>query len=204
MDQQPNRLSALSPASLRSSLPSLPPVPGQANFVAAPITTITYGISPADSVPPTSLPISTDTTLTNTTPCPVPGGPPATASVFTPPSQTIVFPSDGKFVIHYFAEDCAGTEELMFTQGAGGVWATNFYTVPVNIDTVPPTIVSGPVLSPAARFIGGIIGVYTLNQAVSATYRCADDFSGLVSLRRLNLRTPVATLDSGTASGKPR
>jgi hypothetical protein len=176
---------------------SLPPVPGQAHFVAAPISSITYGISPADSVPPTGLPIPTDTTLTNTTPCPVAGGPPGAASIFTPPSQTIVFPSDGKFAIHYFAQDCAGTEELMFTQGAGGVWATNFYTASVNIDTVPPAIVSGPILSPAGSIVGGVIGVYALNQTVFATYECTDNFSGLVRCGASTF-APGSTLDSGS------
>ncbi len=87
--------------------------------------------------------IPTDTVLTNTVSCPTSATPtlPA-ASVFAPSPQTVSFPADGQYLLHYFAQDCAGTEELKFTQDANLSWSTSFYTVPINIDTVAPTISS--------------------------------------------------------------
>ena len=157
-----------------------PPLPGQENFVPSPIKSITYGIALASAMPqPTPiLPIPTDTVLINSpSPCPVPEPP---ASVFTPTAQTVSFPSDGKFLLHYFAQDCAGTEELKFTQDASSSWSTSFFTIPVNIDTVTPTI-SAITLSPAPSTNGGVANSYALNQSVKATYSCSDDLSGVVT-----------------------
>jgi uncharacterized repeat protein (TIGR01451 family) len=198
---QPPNLSGLTPA-----------LPGQANFLPSPIQSITYGIALASAVPQPSpiLLIPTDTVLTSPTACPAPtnpGQPPAT--VFAPPPQTVTFPSDGQFFLHYFAQDCAGTEELKFTQDATSSWSTSFFTIPVNIDTVTPTI-SAITLSPAPSTNGGVANTYTLNQPVTATYSCSDNLSGVVTcgtskfapgtLQTGPITSPVDTTTTGTKS----
>ena len=108
------------------------PPPGAANFLPAPIASITYGISLASNPPSPGNPVPGDTTLTNTIACPTSSSPtePA-ATVFTPPQQSIpILDGDGMYLIHYFARDCASTEELKFTQDMTGSWSTSFYTVP--------------------------------------------------------------------------
>src|SRR5581483_1131058 len=77
-------------------------------FIPAPITSLTYGV--VDPVPDTTLPVPGDTTLTNASPCP--STPTAGATPFT--SNAILGPlSDGSHSLHYFATDCAATEELL-------------------------------------------------------------------------------------------
>ena len=123
---------------------------GAAAFAAAPIQSITYGISPANSVPVAGTPISTEVTVPNSVSCPTSnpvGGDPA---VFTPPVQAVpVGDGDGNYLLHYYAQDCAGTQELSFTQDGAGSWSTSFYTVPINVDTIAPVVASGPTLSPS-------------------------------------------------------
>ena len=51
-----------------------PAISSNNNFVAAPIETLTYGISPASSVPQPPAPVPDDTTLTNSGACPAPQG----------------------------------------------------------------------------------------------------------------------------------
>jgi uncharacterized repeat protein (TIGR01451 family) len=153
-----------------------PPLPGQGSFLPSPIKSITYGIALTSAVPqPTPfLPIATDTVIPSTIPCPAPtnpGEPPA--SPFMPASQTVTFPADGQYFLHYFAQDCAGTEELKFTQDASSSWSTSFYTIPVNVDTVTP-VISAITLSPPPSTNGGVANSYTLNQPVTATYSCSD------------------------------
>lgn len=183
------------------TLSSQPPVlagtnlPGLAGFVASPIQSITYGISPANSVPNPGAPASTDTVIQNSIPCPAPANPldpPATA--FTTDSQTLSGLSDGNYLVHYFAQDCAGTEELKFSQDSGGSWSTAYYTYPINVDTIAPVVATGPVLSPAA----GSSGSYTVGQVVTATYSCTDERSGVV---RCGSKTFSGTvLDTGAIS----
>jgi uncharacterized repeat protein (TIGR01451 family) len=157
---------------------STPPAVASANnFLASPIETLTYGISGASSVPQPPAPIPGDTTLSNGA-CPTPGSS-ATATPFIPQPQSISVPADGQYLLHYFAQDCAGTEELKFTQ-TGGNWSTSFYTYPINVDTVPPVVLSGPTLSPAPSTNGGVPNSYLLHQQVYATYRCTDALSGIV------------------------
>ena len=112
----------------------------RANFLPAPIASITYGISTASNPPMPGNPVPGDTTLTNTIACPTSSYPTdPVATVFTPPQQSIpITGGDGMYLIHYFARDCASTEELKFTQDMTGSWSTSFYTVPVNVDTQPP------------------------------------------------------------------
>jgi hypothetical protein len=180
------------------TLSSQPPVlagtnlPGLAGFVASPIQSITYGISPANSVPTPGAPASTDTVIQNGIPCPAPTNPlDPPATVFTTDAQTLSGLSDGNYLVHYFAQDCAGTEELKFSQDAGGSWSTSYYTYPINIDTVAPVVATGPVLSPAT----GSSGSYTVGDTVTATYSCTDERSGVV---RCGIKTFSGTvLDTG-------
>ena len=171
-------------------LSSLPPnltgtaLPGAANFVASPIRSITYGISPANNVPVPGASIPSDTVLENTSQCP--DNPAAT--VFTPPVQSLTGLEDGNYLLHYFAQDCAGTQELKFAKDNSGSWITSFYTFPINVDTVQPDVASGPTLSPA--------GPYYQGQIVSATYRCTDDRSGIVGCGGKTYGSGVA--DTGT------
>jgi uncharacterized repeat protein (TIGR01451 family) len=176
---QPPDLSSLQPA-----------LPGQGAFVPAPIKSITFGTALASAMPPPSprLPIPTDTVLPNSIACPSSSNPTQpSATTFAPPTQSVSFNADGQYLLHYFAQDCAGTEELKFSQDAGGSWSTTFYTVPINIDTVTPTV-TGPTLPP---------GPYTVNQHVSATYSCSDDRSGVVTCGTFTF-APGTTLNTGS------
>ncbi len=170
---------------------STPPALTSNNFMAAPIESLTYGISNPSSVPQPPAPIPGDTTLSNGA-CPAPGG---SAIPFSPPAQILKYLADGQYLVHYFAQDCAGTQELKFTQ-IGGSWATSFYTYPINVDTVPPVVLSGPTLSPAPSTNGGVANSYLLGQTVTATYRCTDDRSGIVKCGT-STYPPGTTLDTG-------
>ncbi|MFZ0747332.1 MAG: Ig-like domain-containing protein [Terracidiphilus sp.] len=145
-------------------------LPGVANFVPSPILSISYGTSPGPTPPVPGT--TTDTTLTNPLDCS------GAALPFSPAGQPVQlsFPVDGQYLLHYYAQDCAGTKELLFTNtmsDGSGAWSTNFYTFPINVDTVSPEVVSGPTLSPS--------GPYYEGQPVTATYECTDDRSGVVS-----------------------
>ena len=179
------------------------------NFVASPIQSLTYGISSASSVPPVGSPVPGDITLPNTA-CPAPGSSnPPPASVFTPPTQDVSVSADGMYLVHYFAQDCAGTEELQFTQTAGS-WSTSFYTFPINVDTIAPVVLSGPTLSPAPSTNGGVANSYLVGQKVTATYRCTYERSGIVkcgtstftpsTLDTSSLTSPVDTSKAGPAT----
>ena len=199
---QPPDLTGLSPA-----------LPGQSSFVPSPIQSITYGIAPVSAMPQPSpmFLIPTDKVITSPTACPAPatpGQPPA--STFAPLPQTVMFPGDGQFFLHYFAQDCAGTEELKFTQDATSSWSTSFFTIPVNIDTVTP-VISAITLSPAPSTNAGVAHSYALNQHVTATYSCSDDRSGVVrcgkatyapgtTLQTAPVTSPVDTSTPGTKS----
>ncbi|MGB6192012.1 MAG: Ig-like domain repeat protein, partial [Terracidiphilus sp.] len=164
-------------------------LPGAASFVASPIQSITYGISAADSVPAPGAPIAMDTVLANSNGCPTPASPgsPA-AATFTPDPQTLGTLADGQYLLHYFAKDCAGTEELSFAQDGTGSWSTNFYTFPINVDTMAPTVASGPTLSAAPPYFQG--------QAVTATFSCADTLSGVVQCGGQSF--PAGTQNTGS------
>jgi uncharacterized repeat protein (TIGR01451 family) len=175
-------------------------IPGAAAFVASPIHTLTYGISTVATLPTPGTPILTDTVLTNPINCPessAPSTPPATT--FVPPNQNVSVPSDGRYLIHYYAQDCAGTQELKFTQDAAQSWSTSFYTVPVNVDTVSPLVASGPTLSPAPTTLGGVPNAYVKGQTVHASYACTDELSGVVKCGAFTF-APGTTLNTGTLS----
>jgi Big-like domain-containing protein len=198
-DQQPGGWihSSTAEVTLSSQPPSLAGtnLPGLAGFVASPIQSITYGISPANGMPSPGAPASTDTVVQNSIPCPAPANPlDPPATVFTTDAQTLSGLSDGNYLVHYFAQDCAGTEELKFSQDPGGSWSTSYYTYPINVDTVAPAVATGPVLTPAA----GSSGSYTVGQTVTATYSCTDERSGVV---RCGTKTYSGTvLDTGAIS----
>jgi uncharacterized repeat protein (TIGR01451 family) len=176
-----------------------PAVASTNNFVAAPIENITYGISDASGVPQPPAPIGGDITLTNSIACPAPGGgnpPPAT--VFTPEAQSVTGLADGQHLVHYFAQDCAGTQELKFNQ-TGGSWSTSFYTFPINVDTMAPKVASGPTLSPAPSTNGGIPNSYLLGQQVTGNYQCTDERSGIVKCGTFTY-APGTTLNTGNLS----
>jgi hypothetical protein len=154
-------------------------LPGAGNFKPSPIEGITFGLTVANSLtPPTPIqePIASDVTVTN--PAAVCSATPLSLSVqpnFAPAPQTLTFDGgpipDGQYLLHYYAEDCAGTRELLFTQAPGtGSWSTNFYTYPINVDTTAP-VVSSIVLSPSASS-------YSVGQKVTASYSCSDATTG--------------------------
>jgi hypothetical protein len=152
------------------------PVPGAAGFVPAPIQSVSYGLTPSTSVPvPADLPIAADTTLLNST-CPIPtlanpGS--ATPLDFVPAVQTLTVPSDGSYVLHYYAQDCSGTRELNF-QEVSNSWTTNFYPVAVNVDTTAPAI-KGLTVTPG----GSAVPVYTYGEIVTVSFYCTDAGSGV-------------------------
>jgi hypothetical protein len=153
-------------------------------FVPSPIKSITFGVSPANSVPVPGTTTASDTVISNSSDCSDP-----TATTFTPDPQAMVGLSDGMHALHYYAQDCAGTEELKFTKDNSGSWSTNFYTFPINVDTVAPSVPSGPTLSPA--------GPYYQGQVVTATFRCTDELSGIVQCGGKNFSSVA---DTGTVT----
>jgi uncharacterized repeat protein (TIGR01451 family) len=181
------------------SFVSTPPAIASNNtFVAAPIQSLTYGISGTSNVPQPGSPVPGDKTVLNAA-CPTPGSsnpPPATP--FMPAPQTVYVSPDGNYLLHYFAQDCAGTEELQFAQTAGS-WSTGFYTFPINVDTHAPVVASGPTLSPAPSNNGGVPNSYLINQKVTANYSCTDERSGIVKCGTFTY-APGTTLNTGNLS----
>jgi hypothetical protein len=137
------------------------PLPAN-GFTAAPIQSVTFGTTPATSpVPDTTFPIPTDTTLFNTGTCPT-----TTPGVFETPSSSFVL-MEGRYNLHFFATDCASTEELRFTpqNSPTANWAS-FKTVPIRIDGKAPAIGGpGPSNTPTASLSGN---------TVTVTYNCSD------------------------------
>ena len=106
----------------RARRPKVPP-PNN-DFVAAPVYSITYGVSPAGALPSTEFPVKGDVTLLNPDGCP--GSLPA--KTFEPAPVQVSVSKDGKYLLHFFATDCAGTQELHFFQDTSGAWHTQFFT----------------------------------------------------------------------------
>ncbi len=184
-------------------------LPGAADFVPSPIASLTFGNTyvngatpldqyghpldcqtypyecPADNLPP--MPgdaISGETTLTDSLGCPSPTSPgiPA-ATVFTPGQQTISGLGEGYYLLHYYAQDCAGTEEFQFTQDNTASWSTHFYTVPFAVDKTAPAVIY--------QFIGGN-GTYQVGDNAYLDLYCTDNFSG------------VADCDGNGPGGQPQ
>jgi hypothetical protein len=124
-----------------------PPANG---FIAAPIQSETYGFTPANAaVPDTTFPITNppDTVLANGGSCPA-----TTPGPFTATSSAVL--TEGIYNMHYFATDCALTEELVFLSGdtPSQNWAS-FRTLQIGVDTTAPTVACGSP-SPAANTNG--------------------------------------------------
>lgn len=170
---------------------TLVPLPGAANFIPAPIHSITYGISPANSIPtPLNEPVPGDQTLVSTANCAAGPFTSKTTPNFVPAAQTLSSLPDGHYVLHYYAEDCAGTQELLFTQDSSQSWSTNFYTREINIDTTAPAI-SSITLSPT--------GSYHLGAVAYANFSCSDASTGAgVVLCGLNIFGTETTYSTGT------
>ncbi len=174
-------------------------------FVAAPVNSITYGISLASALPTPGNVNPADSVFTSSTACPsslTPSSQPLPALVS--PAETFTGLLDGNYLIHYYAKDCAGTQEFQYLEDKSGSWSTNFYTFPINVDTKPPEV--GTIaLSPSS-------GAYYQGQSVTATYSCSDplnngvasgvvscgsqSFSGVLSTGPLT--SPVNTTAGGT------
>ena len=169
-------------------------LPGVSTFVAAPIQSITYGTAPVGSVPTPGLPGAVGTPIANAA-CPAPILP-GEAAAFTPPVQPVALNADGHYLLYYFAQDCAGTQELDFVKDrTTGSWSTSYYTVPINVDTVAPAVSSGPTLSPSS-------GSYLVGQSVTATYSCTD-LSGSANSGIVTCGASTFSADSAPTSTGP-
>ncbi|MGA8043217.1 MAG: Ig-like domain-containing protein [Terracidiphilus sp.] len=140
-------------------------LPNASTFVAAPIRSISYGIAPAAQLPVPGG-ATTSGSYANPSGCPAqltPSAQPLPA--VKTPVETFSGQTDGNYLIYYSAQDCAGTQELKFAQDATGSWSTNFYTFPLNVDTIAPEV-TNLALTPASPYYQG--------QVVTATYSCSD------------------------------
>lgn len=183
---------------------SLVSLPGAASFVPAPIKSLTFGVSPVNDTPnPANEPIAGDVTLPTTANCSATPFTAKTVPNFSPAAQQLSFSSDGHYLLHYYAQDCAGTQELAFTQDQSGSWMTNFYTREVNVDTLRPSVIGLAVPAP---------GSFKKGTTAYATYTCTDDSSGAgVVLCGTNIFSTESTystsllktkLDSGSTGTK--
>jgi uncharacterized repeat protein (TIGR01451 family) len=147
-----------------ASNPATYPAPNN-GFVAANIASFTYG--QGTPVPDPTFPVPGDiTTLNGTCPAAVPGPFHNTA--------TFTYTADGQYNnVHYFATDCANTEELKFVANAAPTanWA-QFNTVLIKIDTVAPTI-GAITFNPTSNG-----NIFAVGQAVAANFTCTDNPSG--------------------------
>lgn len=157
-------------------------LPGADTFVASPIHGITYGISSLSSALPMPVnePIPGDVTLTNpvvAAGCPIPtkANPAPVPATDFEVEPIITFPSDGHYLLHYYAQDCAGTQELKFAMDSSGVWSTKFRTRPINIDTTPPVITPSKLVLTGAVDAGGN---YSVGEVIKVSYACSDAASG--------------------------
>jgi len=131
-------------------------------FTPALIQSVTYGWTPASSpVPDSTFPVPGDTTLYNSGSCPT-----TTPGSFTPtPNASFTLPTEGIYNLHYFATDCATTEELVFTPNNSPTvnWAS-FKTVPIGVDKTPPMVTCTPPTPPS-----GSDGWFDTNVSVPCT-----------------------------------
>jgi hypothetical protein len=157
-----------------SASPAKAPEEEANGFKAAPIESVTFGTTKANvSVPDTTFPVAGDITLFNpggvggSSACPnAPGGVFKTGSTNVPVDTSTGAPfTEGRYKLHFFATDCAETEELKFrvSKDPNVNWAS-FKTVTVKIDTGTPAV-NGLTLSTTMPKEG---------QTVTATYSCSD------------------------------
>ncbi len=148
------------------------PLPAN-GFTAAPIQSVTFGTTAAGvPVPDTTLPISTDPILYNpggiggVSTCPLTaGGIFTTSATITSDTSTGLPLTEGRYNLHFFATDCASTEELRFTPKSSPTanWAS-FKTVPIRIDMTKPTIAIVSISSTTPK----------AGDTVTVKYRCTD------------------------------
>jgi hypothetical protein len=158
-----------------SASPGRLPEDGEPNgFKPAPVESVTFGTTKATvSVPDTTFPVPGDITLFNpggvggSSACPsAPGGVFKTGPTNVPVDTSTGLPfTEGRYKLHFFATDCAETEELRFraSNNPNTNWAS-FKTVTVKIDLGAP-IVNGLTLSTSMPKAG---------QTVTASYSCSD------------------------------
>jgi len=160
-----------------ATYPATPPatIPGGNGFSPAPIYSLTYGLTPlGTAVPDTTFPVPGDTTNLNTNANPN-FGPPACPSngnmgttvpggAFTSPGNFLGL-ADGIYNIHYFATDCAFTEELLFlptnTTDPTANWAS-FEVLSFGVDTGIPQL-TWCNTTPSAAFGSGLTAWYASN-----------------------------------------
>jgi uncharacterized repeat protein (TIGR01451 family) len=147
--------------------------PNPNGFTPAAIASLTYGTQ--TPVPDPTFGVNGDVTNSNasgTGACPG-----LTVGPFASSTTPINFGADGIFNnVHYFATDCAGTEELAFTPSANPNqnWAS-FKTATIKIDTVAPTI-SAITFDPSSTG-----NIFASGQKVHPLFTCSDDRSGIAS-----------------------
>jgi archaellum component FlaF (FlaF/FlaG flagellin family) len=104
------------------------------SFIAAPVYSVTYGVSPASNpVPDPTLPITTDQTVYPATSAQGFGHPLCSAGAptyYTPPVVSVTPPADGIYNLHYYATDCALTEGLIFNPNSLTNPALNWASFP--------------------------------------------------------------------------
>lgn len=149
--------------------PFFNPLPAN-GFTPAPIQTVTFGTNPATTVPPvpdTTYSVPNDIVLNNAGSCPlVPGGIFATnKTTITNDTATGQPFAEGRYILHFFATDCAATEELKFqvNSNPNANWAT-FKTVQLNIDLHPPTI----------AVTNKVVNTNSHGGTVKLTFNCSD------------------------------
>jgi uncharacterized repeat protein (TIGR01451 family) len=147
--------------------------PNPNGFTPAPIASLTYGTQ--TPVPDPTFPVSGD--VTNSNPAGTGACPSIPVAPFNSSTAPINFGADGVFSnVHYFATDCARTEELVFTPSAdpNQNWAS-FKTATIKIDTVAPTI-SAITFNPSSTG-----NIFASGQIVHPLFTCNDDRSGIAS-----------------------
>jgi uncharacterized repeat protein (TIGR01451 family) len=173
-----------------SSVPASYSGPGVNGFTPAPIGSFTYGTE--TPVPDPTFPASGDTTIPNGT-CPT-----GTAANPFNNSVPVTYASDGTFNnVHYFATDCASTEELLFTQNnnASVNWAS-YKTVSIKIDTMPPTI--APSFTPSSTG-----NVFAVGETVHVAFGCMDERSGIYSCLGTGGLTDGGTVNTSASQVGP-
>jgi len=155
---------------------SVNPLPKN-GFMPAPIESVTFGTNPANAVPAvpvpdTTYPVPHDVTLFNSgvnttslTCTAAPGGVFTATNTITQDTATQQPFGEGRYILHFFATDCANTEELNFkvTSSPTANWAS-FKTVQINIDTKPPLI----------TFLSKVVSTNTHGGTVKVTFKCDD------------------------------
>ncbi|HEV2487448.1 MAG TPA: hypothetical protein VGT08_18125 [Terracidiphilus sp.] len=145
-------------------------LPGYLSYIPAPIKNISYGVTTLNNLPsPSNEPILNDTVLQSGACSPGPFTA-VTEPSFAPPEQTLTIPGgEGQYLLHYYAQDCAGTQELLFTQDPSGSWSTYFYSIPINVDlTNPIAVITSPI--PLQSFTKGT--------TVYGSFYCTDALNG--------------------------